>query len=167
MDIWYLFMHLEVIYSYIIIHVIFINIKNKIINTRWISLQPITTPVGYFTTNFGKAPCLAYTTSILRIFWDCFGFRLASWSRTASRQLATMTTIILGSQWGEFFFIIVGPASLSDMRSMWLGRKIGFSWASTDKELWNLITISETDLTLVQETKGYVCAQARLSIQFS
>jgi hypothetical protein len=57
-----------------------------------------------------------------------------------------MATIILGSQWGKSFFIIVGPASHSDMRYIWRGQG---DPPFLIKELWNLITVGETDLPLV------------------
>lgn len=57
-----------------------------------------------------------------------------------------MATIILGSQWGKSFFIIVGPASHSDMRYIRRGQG---DPSFLIKELWNLITVCETDLPLV------------------
>ena len=57
-----------------------------------------------------------------------------------------MVTIILGSQWGKSFFIIVGPASHSDMRYIWRGQG---DLSFLIKELWNLTIVCETDLPLV------------------
>ena len=94
---------------------------------------------------------------IWRIFWDCFRFRLTSWSRTASGTISDDGDHYSRLPMGWVIFHYSGT-------SFALRHALN---VAGQEDRWNLITISETDLTLVQETKGYVCAPARLSIQFS
>jgi hypothetical protein len=61
---------------------------------------------------------------------------------TASEQSVTMTTIILGSQWGELFRMKSRAALLGNALRGPVGK---------DRELWNLICSQGTRSTFAQE----------------